>query len=97
MVGTGPLGHSETVRSRGGRLEVTGSLLLAMHWNKTRRFGQHFPRGFVFVCATAIRETNAAAIAEAMLVAKLTSVHCISNQGLGVSDVVKKEPLMLRS
>jgi len=91
MVGTEPLGHTVTVRRTGGRLEVTGSKLLEMHWNKTRRFGQYFPRGFVFVHAKTDKlETNAAANM-AMLVAKLTSLHRIRNQFLGFPDIVRKE------
>jgi hypothetical protein len=94
MVGTGPLGNTETVRRTGGRLEVTGSKLLEMHWNKTRRFGLYFPRGFVFVHAKTDKiETNAAANMAALLVAKLTSFDRIRNQFLGVPDIVRKETL----
>jgi hypothetical protein len=98
MVGTGPLGHTETVRRTGGRLEVTGSKLLETHWNKTRRFGQYFPSGFVFVHAKTDKiETNAVTNMAALLVAKLKSFHCKINLFLGVSDVVRKEPLKSRS
>jgi len=96
MVGTEPLGHTETVRRTGGRLEVTGSELLQMHWNKTRRFGQYFPRGFVFVRAKTDKfQTNAAANM-AMLGAKLTSFYRIRNQVLGVPDIVRKKLLKSR-
>jgi hypothetical protein len=98
MVGTGPLGHTETIRRTGGRWEVTGSKLLEMYWNKTRRFGQYFPRGFVFVHAkTDKMETNASANMAALLVAKLTSFRRIRKQFLGFPDIVRKEPLNSRS
>lgn len=97
MVGTWPLGHTETVHRTGGRLEVTGSKLLEMHWNKTRRFGQYFPSGFVFVHAQTDKiETNASNMA-ALLVAKLTSFYRLRNQFLGVPDILRKERLKSRS
>jgi hypothetical protein len=70
MVGTGPVGHTVTVRRTGGRLEVTGSKLLEMYWNKTRRLGQYFLHGFVIVHAKTDKiGTNAVANVAAPLVA----------------------------